>query len=155
MHIAHALHTPQQGLHGCYAEVSTFIEEVGTETSNSTHSACRPTQFACTPMQGVARRAAVRRLTDEQTASLFAAIDVDGSGAIELSELMAFGRAIGAGWSREACVSLLGKMDSDGDLAISLQEFRAFVSEVAALTLWLWPWPRPYHWSWSCHGPWL
>lgn len=50
MHIAHALHMPQQGLHGCYAEVSTFIEEVGTEASNPTHSACRPAQFACAPM---------------------------------------------------------------------------------------------------------
>ena len=96
----------QMGLHGCYAEVSTFIEE------------------------GVARRAAVRQLTDEQTAALFAAIDIDGSGTIELDELMAFGRAVGTGWSRDACAVMLGKMDTDGDQYISPHEFRAFVSEV-------------------------
>ena len=69
------------GLHGCYAEVSAFIAE------------------------GSRRRAAAERLTDEQQAALFAAIDVDGSGAIDLDELVAFGRSIEAGWTREACAA--------------------------------------------------
>lgn len=95
----------QMGLHGCYAEVSKFIEE------------------------GAKRRAGAGGLSDEQAAALFAAIDVDGSGSIEMGELAAFGKAIDAGWTREACAALLGRMDTDGDHAISPQEFRSFMAE--------------------------
>lgn len=44
------------------------------------------------------------------------------SGYIELSELVHFGAAVGAGWTPAACEKLLGCMDTSGDRKISLSE---------------------------------
>ena len=79
---------------------------------------------------GLKARAAVSPYDYDTIVSAFEAIDTDGSGYIDIDELMHFSAAVNAGWNLSACQKLLGVIDVDGDARISLEEFEAFVGEV-------------------------
>ncbi|KAL3929563.1 MAG: hypothetical protein SGPRY_001909 [Prymnesium sp.] len=96
----------QVGLHGCQQEVAAFIQA------------------------GEERRKLIDPYDETKVRLAFRALDIDDSGYIELSELVHFGAAVGAGWTPAACEKLLGCMDTSGDRKISMSEFEAFMREV-------------------------